>query len=120
MLSQQDRLELGKAKPRRIRATLSEAYRDFRPDLPQVAPGGVKSLWHEIGRCDRACHAVRETRRFAISCRLTLLPPTSGVWASWFAGVTVNLRGQSVDSTMVVGQAVQPKKPGHIESKGLT
>ncbi len=34
-------------------------------------------------------------------------------------GVTVNLRGQSVDSTMVVGQVAQPKKPRHDELKGL-
>ena len=34
-------------------------------------------------------------------------------------GVTVNLRGQSVDSTMVVSQVAQPKKPRHDELKGL-
>ena len=39
---------------------------------------------------------------------------------SGFAGVTVNLRGQSVDSAMVVGQVVQPRKPRLAELKGLT
>ncbi len=34
--------------------------------------------------------------------------------------MTVNLRGQSVDSTVVVSQVVQPKKPQHVELKGLT
>ncbi len=34
-------------------------------------------------------------------------------------GVTVNLRGQSVDSTMVASQVAQPKKPRHVELKGL-
>ncbi len=34
-------------------------------------------------------------------------------------GVTVNLRGQSIDSTMVVSQMAQPKRPRHDELKGL-
>ncbi len=33
--------------------------------------------------------------------------------------VTVNLRAQSVDSTTVVNQVAQPKKPRHDELKGL-
>ncbi len=33
--------------------------------------------------------------------------------------MTVNLRGQSVDSTMVVSPVAQPKKPRHDELKGL-
>ncbi len=33
--------------------------------------------------------------------------------------VTINLRGQSIDSTFVVSQVVQPKKPRRAELKGL-
>ncbi len=63
-----------------------------------------------------------ETRRFAISCRLTLATNKRGLGFGFRGSqcVTVNLRGQSIDSTMVVGQVVQPKKAGHVELKGLT
>jgi len=43
-----------------------------------------------------------------------------GLGVRGLRGVTVNLRGQSVDSTMVAGQVAQPKKPRHDELKGLT
>src|SRR5271157_202761 len=35
-------------------------------------------------------------------------------------GVTVNLRGQSIDSTMVTSQVARPQNPRHAELKGLT
>ncbi len=38
---------------------------------------------------------------------------------SGFAVRGRTLRGQSIDSTMVVGQVAQPNKPRHAELKGL-
>ena len=43
----------------------------------------------------------------------------SGVGVRGSRGVTVNLRGQSVDSTMVVSEVAQPEKPLRPELKGL-
>ena len=81
---------------------------------PRIKPGGGHGLCFGLLPAQSAL----ECGSFWLGCNLAVKVAERPFPGS--PGATASLRGQSIDSTMVVRQVPQPTKPRHDEFKGLT